>query len=703
LTRKVVDPQSLAGRSRDTFGHGWILEGGEGVSDRREVTQRWGIPGRVRFDVAALLAEPLLAGDLERIALARPGVERARANPMSGSLLVVYDPVTLPPEAVGVLADDLAVWLHDRSVPPPGPPRASALVRVLSLGDDGPEHVLWPALLSGGGYALSTLQWLSIGSIVSAALGETPWMLRVLGRGGRVAPVLRLAAAGAVISAAATWVNYQRRKAWRRYARSLQKRLRDEVFEALESQDMAFFDRHGTGEVLAWIVDDVDRVGALVEEGDAIIDSVLTVVSAAVTLVAAAPSLAFIATCGLVLFMLPVRSFKPKVEAALGDEFAARGRLQESLENAVAGIVEVKSFTAEALEANRVGRLNDDITEASVRSGSSAQMQSLVAGMSFFDFYILAITYGARRVLSGKMSGEELNQANYWYPRLISSVGRVSESIRVYYAAQASAQRLTAVLDSKPEVANGPGRLPRPVRGEIALQDVSFGYSASKEVLHHVSFTIPAGATVGIVGPTGSGKSTVLRLLLRLYDPTAGEIRLDGEDLRRVALRDVRSNIALVAQDPYLFNDTVANNVRFGRPDATDGEVVAALSRAGAEELVEALPEGLETVVGERGQRLSGGQRQRVAIARALLKAAPIVALDEPTAHLDYRTETEVLRSLRDVTAGATVILVAHRLTNVRNADRIIVLDGGRVREEGDHQSLIDAHGLYFEMWQLQN
>lgn len=689
VSRRVLDTTSVVGGP------------GVPIPLSHPVRQRWAIPGRVRFDIPRMRMEPALAPMLETRAMTHPGVGRATANPLTGSLLVVYEASS--PELAAQVATDLVTWL--RQAPPiyDGYRPRAAVRRLFEISDSGPEQMLAPGLLTGTGYLLNTLQGLSFGAIVSLALGDPPSLLARLWRVGEPFALLRVTAFTLVITAASTWAKIQTRKAWRRYAERMQQRLRDDVFQALENQDTALFDRHGTGEILSWLLDDVATIGALAERFDTVIESLLTIAFASVALVAASPSLGLIALGALALMTIPVRALGPKAERDQAAEADARGRLHQALENILGGVVEVKSFTAESVEARRVAELGGEIVDLSVRATSIAQTLSMVANMFFIDGYTLAMSYAASRVLSGRMSPDDLNQANFWYPRLVGAVGGMWESAELYTRCQAAAERLNAVLETQPSITSGPQRLGGAVPGEIVLRDVSFGYAASTAVLHEVSFRIPACATVGIVGPSGSGKSTVLRLLLRLYDPTAGQILLNGHDLRAVNLQDLRASIALVAQEPYLFNDTVLANVRYGRPDASDEDAADALRHAGAAELATVLPDGLQSQVGERGQRLSGGQRQRVAIARALIKRAPIIALDEPTAHLDYLSELNVFDSLKQVTAGSTVILVAHRLANVKDADHIVVLDQGVVREEGDHQSLIERHGLYYEMWQLQD
>ena len=292
----------------------------------------------------------------------------------------------------------------------------------------------------------------------------------------------------------------------------------------------------------------------------------------------------------------------------------------------------------------------------------------------------------------------------------IGALGVASQSLRqlanlqtVFAEGLAGARRLFAALDVEPEVREPPGAeaLPR-ARGAIVFEDVSFAYGEGAPALAHVNLTAAPGETIALVGPSGGGKSTILNLIPRFYDVTAGRVTVDGTDVRAVTLASLRDQIALVTQEPFLFDDTIRANIAYARPDATDEEIDAAAQAAAAHDFIMALPDRYRTVVGEAGARLSGGQRQRIAIARAFLKDAPILLLDEATSALDTESEAQVQAALSRLMAGRTTILIAHRLSTVRGADRIYVIDRGEVVEQGDHGALIRAGGLYARLARSQ-
>jgi ATP-binding cassette subfamily B protein len=281
---------------------------------------------------------------------------------------------------------------------------------------------------------------------------------------------------------------------------------------------------------------------------------------------------------------------------------------------------------------------------------------------------------------------------------------RLGETLDQYQRAMASTARVMNLLDTPIAIHSGHISLPHPasVRGEVEIRNITFAYRDRSVVIEHLSLHIPAGQTIAIVGSTGSGKSTLVKLLLRLYETQTGEITLDGIDIRDLQLVDLRRAIGLVSQDVFLFHGTVRENIAYGNPAATDREVVAAAKIAEAHEFIWQLPQGYETIVGERGQKLSGGQRQRIAIARAILKDPPILILDEATSAVDNETEAAIQRSLEKITLNRTTIAIAHRLSTIRNADRIYVMEQGRIVEQGQHEQLLEQQGVYANLWHVQ-
>ncbi|NND44511.1 MAG: ATP-binding cassette domain-containing protein, partial [Xanthomonadales bacterium] len=287
--------------------------------------------------------------------------------------------------------------------------------------------------------------------------------------------------------------------------------------------------------------------------------------------------------------------------------------------------------------------------------------------------------------------------------RLLWPLTRVAETVDLYERAMASTRRILDLIETPFTIRSGERRLPRPeVRGDISFSGVAFSYRSGPPVIRDLDLEIRAGESVALVGQTGSGKSTLMKLLLRFYEPTQGSVRLDGIDIAGIALPDLRQAIGLVSQDVFLFHGSVRENIAYGKPDASDAEVIEAARAAEAHEFIQALSDGYDTIIGERGQKLSGGQRQRVSIARAVLKDPPVLILDEATSSVDNETEAAIQRSMQRISQGRTTLVIAHRLSTIVDSDRIYVLENGRVAEQGTHRELMQAEGLYATLWRVQ-
>ena len=388
---------------------------------------------------------------------------------------------------------------------------------------------------------------------------------------------------------------------------------------------------------------------------------------------------------------------------------AAQDRLAEAMSFATENLGSmrtVQAYGAEALSTARFDRAVEQSYRASARAARARGVLTVVAIFLAFGSVVGVLWLGAHDVIAGRMSGGLLSQFVLYAVFGASALGQLSEVMNEISAAAGAAGRLSEILAIEPAVAApaAPSPLPSPPHGSIAFERVGFAYPTRHRdaVVHDLSFTVRPGERVAIVGPSGAGKSTVFQLLTRFYDPSAGRILIDGTDIREADPAAVRARIALVPQDPAIFSSSVADNIRFGRPEASDDAVRRAAERAAAWGFVSALPEGSATPVGERGVTLSGGQRQRLAIARAILKDAPILLLDEATSALDAESETLVQRALDEVMKGRTTLVIAHRLATVVTADRILVMQDGRIVEEGTHASLLARDGLYARLARLQ-
>lgn len=483
--------------------------------------------------------------------------------------------------------------------------------------------------------------------------------------------------------------------------------VRRDVFAHLTSLSQAFFDTNHSGELTSRLTADTVQIrSAFGSSASVALRNILLCLGAVVMMVYTSPSLAGLALLAIPLIVFPLIAFGRSVRSrsrTTQDTLAASSAFASET---ISASRTIQSFNAEQL-AN--SRYNEAVEKAyrGARAAISARATLTAVAISLvFGSVVAILWYGAHGVLTGTISGGTLSQFVLYAVIAASSLGQLSEVWGELAQAGGAAERLSELLGEKSPVENPatPLPLPVPARGEARFENVAFHYpkDAGKPILSDLSFHVAAGETVAIVGPSGAGKSTVFSLLMRFYDPQSGRITVDGTDIRSVTLDDLRSRLAIVPQDVAIFASSIHDNIAFGRPDATREEVRAAARAAQADGFICKLPDGYDTVVGERGVTLSGGQRQRIAIARAILRDAPILLLDEATSALDAESETLVQKALDDLISKRTTIVIAHRLATVLKADRILVMDEGRIIEEGSHQSLIRQGGLYAKLARLQ-
>ena len=483
--------------------------------------------------------------------------------------------------------------------------------------------------------------------------------------------------------------------------------LRAALFRHLTALDAAFFDRASTGDLVSRLTADTAQVrSAFGVTASIALRNLLLFVGATALMVATSLKLSALVllTIPLVVFPLIVsgRSVRRRSRAA-------QDRLAEATAYAAEAIGAARTMQAFGMEQATAGRFAQATAEAFEAARTSTMARAILTGTAIFlvSASVVGVLWlGAQDVLAGEMSAGRLSQFILYAVFAGSSLGQLSEVYGELAQAAGAAERISEVLAARPMVAapRTPRPLPKPSLGTVAFADVHFAYPtrAERSALHGLTFEVRAGERVALVGPSGAGKSTVLQLLLRLYDPQTGQIRIDGVPIEEADPAELRARMALVPQEPTLFMTSVFENIRYGRPDAGEAEVFRAAELASADAFIRALPQGYATPVGERGVTLSGGQRQRIAIARAILKDAPILLLDEATSALDAESEHAVQEALDRLMQGRTTLVIAHRLATVRSADRILVMDGGRIVEEGTHEALLARGGLYARLASLQ-
>jgi ATP-binding cassette, subfamily B, bacterial len=483
--------------------------------------------------------------------------------------------------------------------------------------------------------------------------------------------------------------------------------LRADLFTHLTRLDPAFFDAEKTGDIASRLSADTTQLKATFGASASLaLRNLFLFVGAITMMVVTSPKLSAFVLAAIPVIVLPLyaagRSVRERSRRAQDKLADATAFATESL----SAVRVMQSFLAERFTA---GRYREAAFSAYEAARAMSQARALVTAAAIFLAFgsvVFVLWLGAREVIAHRMTGGALSQFVLFAVFGAGALGQLSEVWNEVSQAAGAAGRIGEIMGVKPRIVAPaePIKLARPVRGELAFRNVSFAYPGREDdpVLRNVSFRIAPGETIAIVGPSGAGKSTLFQLALRFYDTGGGAVTLDGVDVSRLDPASLRAEIALVPQDAFIFGASVADNIGYGAPGATREAVVAAARQAAADDFISALPRGYDTLLGERGVTLSGGERQRIAIARAILKNAPVLLLDEATSALDAESETLVQGALETLMKGRTTLVIAHRLATIVNAHRILVIEAGRLVEEGDHASLMAANGLYARLARLQ-
>ncbi len=543
-----------------------------------------------------------------------------------------------------------------------------------------------------------------IGTAVDVVVSQEDSLLAQIGIVDVTAQLWVLALATMLIWAMESLFEYFYKMLWRNLAQTIQHNLRLDAYGHIQDLEMAYFEDQSTGGMMAILNDDINQLERFLDIGaNDLIQFLTTVLFVGGLFVYLTPSVSWMAILPMPFVFLGSLWFQRKIAPRYASVREQVSILNGYLANNLAGIATIKSYTSEKFEIERIRE------ESDVYRQKNEHAITLSAAFIPVIRMIIAVGFSAILVAAGLLAiNGRLNVGAYsilvfMTQRLLWPLTNLGNTLDQYQRAMASTKRVFNLLDINPSIQDGPESLMTPhVQGAVVFKNVRFGYKEGPQILHDLSFEVPAGDTIAIVGPTGSGKSTLVKLLLRLYDINSGSILLDGRELRSLNLSDLRQAIGFVSQDVYLFHGTVRENIAYGSFDASIEEVVAAAKIAEAHDFIMDLAQGYDTIVGERGQKLSGGQRQRISIARAILKNPPILVLDEATSAVDNETEAAIQRSLEKITRGRTTIMIAHRLSTIRNAHQIIVLEKGVQREKGSHEELLALNGIYATLWRVQ-
>ena len=482
--------------------------------------------------------------------------------------------------------------------------------------------------------------------------------------------------------------------------------IRRDLFIHVQELDVSFFDHNRTGQLMSRLTSDLFEITELAHHGpEDLLISTLTIIGALVIMFSIEWRLALVA-CILPVFIAVIMSRRSKMGAASRNEKQKTAAINVGIESSLSGIRTARAFANEDEEIDKFNTANEEFKVS--KRAFHHEMGVFNATMEFFMTLLSAavITVGGYLIMRGEINYIDLITFSLYITAFISPVRKLANFSEIFARGFAGLERFTALMRVEPALKDAPdAKELTNCRGEIDVDHVSFSYEGTEGegVLHDVSVHVTPGEMLAIVGPSGGGKSTLCQLIPRFYEVSGGAIRIDGEDVRALTQTSLHRAIGVVQQDVFLFADTVRENIRYGRPDATDEEIVEAAKRAEIYDDIMAMPHGFDTYVGERGTMLSGGQKQRVSIARIFLKNPPILILDEATSALDSVTEVKIQHAFDELSRGRTTLVIAHRLSTIRSADRILVIEDGRIAEQGSHEELLKENGEYASLWRTQN
>jgi len=543
-----------------------------------------------------------------------------------------------------------------------------------------------------------------IGAVIDVIVrGQGSFVATTFGVQDRWHQLVILAIANAFVWIFESLFGYLSARTWRNLSQSIEHDMRTELYDHVQQLEVAWFEDTTSGGLLSVLNDDINQLERFLDGGaSSLIDLFWNIVLVGAVFAFSSLTLTLFAFLPIPVIVFGSIWYQRRLEPLYARVRESVAELSATLAANLGGITTIKAFTAEARESERLARVSNDYQEANREAIRFSSAFVPLIRMAILAGFSCTLVIGGWLTLEGQIEVGIYSVLVFMTQRLLWPMTRLGETLDQYQRAMASTKRIFGLLDVRPTMQPGVSALALPVRGDIKFEKVSFGYADGGDVLRGLNIRVPSGETHAIVGATGAGKSTVIRLLMRFHDPRSGRVLIDGQDLRELSYVSLRDAMGYVSQDVFLFHGTVRENIAYGRPGATHEQIVAAARSAEADEFIQALPNGYDTVVGERGQKLSGGQRQRLSLARAILRDPAILVLDEATSAVDNETEAAIQRSLAQVTKGRTSLVIAHRLSTVRDADCIWVLEAGQVVESGTHDELVAMGGLYAALWRVQ-
>ena len=584
------------------------------------------------------------------------------------------------------------------------PPTSTGLPRLWQYAKRHRPRVVLATVYTTLGKVMDVAPEVLIGAVVDLVVrGEGSFLATTFGMTDKWHQLVLLASINCVIWILESTFGYLSQTAWRNLSQSIEHDMRTDLYEHVQGLEVAWFEDRSSGGLTSVLNDDINQLERFLDGGAAsIIEVFWNVILVGAVFAASSWLITILAFIPIPIIVFGSIQYQKSLSSRYSKVRESVSELSATLAANLSGITTIKAFTSEAREAERLRKVSDEYRVANRDAIKYSAAFVPLIRMAILTGFTCTLVVGGWLVISRKMEVGIYSVLVFMTQRLLWPLTRLGETLDQYQRAMASTKRIFGMLDVVPVMTEGTQALPAPVRGEVDLKDVTFGYADGPDILRGVNIHIPAGETHAIVGATGAGKSTVIRLLLRFHDVRTGTVLIDGQDVRTLDYVSLRSAFGYVSQDVFLFHGSVRDNIAYDRPGATQAEIEEAARSAEAHDFILGLPQGYDTVVGERGQKLSGGQRQRLSLARAILRDPAILVLDEATSAVDNETEAAIQRSLASVTKGRTSVVIAHRLSTVRDADRIWVLEDGQVVESGTHDELAAGSGLYSALWRVQ-
>jgi ATP-binding cassette subfamily B protein len=649
-----------------------------------------------------------LVASLVGILQDQPQVKSASANALTGNLLLTFDRETPAAEASSWVRRALQqAYLQPAPLAPavaPATMSTDPMARLLSRLE--PHRPLVVKMLASSflNRLLDSAPALLIGAGMDVVTRGRASLLGRLGIRSVPSQLVALGGVGMLVWATDSVLDYVQRSSSAELAGLVRNELRDELYQHLQRLDMAQIESREVSEWLALLEGDLSRIHGFIKSGS---DPMVAIVANSIAVLSTVLTLSPWVAVGQLLLLPPVliasKGMLGPLTRRLQETRKDTDRLEALLHGNLSNLAAIKSFASQDREAERIGTAG--AVELAARQAADhlsaiyVPTLTMIVGTGFMG----TLVYGGLQVEKGRLTPAAYQVVTTIQVRMLAAIGAFGTSLDAYQRTSVSLRRVFDTLELRPVITSPTDAVPvATVRRDIVFDDVTFGYEPDRRVLRGLSLHFPAGQTVGIVGTSGAGKSTILKLLLRFYDVEGGAVRYDGVDVRHLRLDDLRRAVAMVSQEVAVFAGSIRENIAYARPAASEEDVEQAARVAEAHDFIARLPKRYDTRVGHGGLSLSAGQRQRLAIARVVLANRPVLLFDEATSALDFRTEAAVQRSIRQVTAGRTTVIVAHRLSTIRHADLIYVLDDGCVREQGRHAELVEADGIYASMWRVQ-